>query len=406
MRYTDSFVKQVLGKTDIVDIISKVTDVSKVDQNTYMAKCPFHKSDEQLLMLNKEKQYFHCFDCGANGNAIAFLSKYHNLSFDKTVELLARKLGIEPQKTDIVNEQPVLKSNLRNIYKDATAFYQYQLSTENGKDALAYLEHRGLTKKTIEEFKLGFAPAKGNALIHALSKKGYSEELMLEAGLAKRSEKGYLYDFFRNRVMFPVMDEECRPIAFGGRVLDDSKPKYLNSPETLIFNKSTTLYGMHDWKNIKQNYIILCEGNVDMIRLHQEGFKNSGATLGTSFTQGHIPLIKKYANNLILSFDSDEAGKKAALKAIGIGENVGMGIRVMSLDPYKDPDDLLKDKGAKEYKQRLLSSIDKIDFKIKCIQEQYDIAKPEEKKAFLNKAVKTLMNNQELEKFKQCEITR
>jgi DNA primase len=296
---------------------------------------------------------------------------------------------------DIVKQNnAVLKDNMYALYKDAAIFYRRKLSTKDGQTAMDYLTQRGIEEKTIKRFGLGYAPAKGNALYKYLSAKGYTDSLMAQAGLIKFSETGP-YDMFRGRVMFPILNEEGRVIAFGGRVLnDEQKPKYLNSPETLIFNKSNTLYGVHDLKNAPRNYFLLCEGYMDVISLHQAGFRNSVATLGTAFTPTHIPTIERYTKNLVLTYDCDGAGQKAAMRTIGALSNTGFGVRVLSMKPSKDPDEFIKTFGSDEYKMRIARSVDSIDFQLKYMASQYDLDNPEQKQEYLSRAVEAIMDSQ------------
>lgn len=404
MRYTEDFAKRVLSKVNIVDVIKKHADVSVVGE-TYVAKCPFHKDAAKSMVINKDEQVFHCFDCGKGGNAITFLMELKGISMDVALNMLAKDVGITPTQDDVAKQKnTVLKANLYAIYKDAAIFYSKKLSTPDGKVAVDYIEKRGINEKSTRVFGLGYAPAKGNELHKYLKAKGYSDELMLTAGLIKISETGP-YDMFRNRLMFPIMDESRRVIAFGGRVLDDdAKPKYLNSPETPIFNKSNTLYGIHDIKNADKRFFILCEGNVDVIMLHQNGLKNSVATLGTAFTQLHIPAVKKHTNNLVLSFDSDGAGKKAAMRAIAATRDSGMGLKILSMEPFKDPDEFIKNFGANEYKMRIERGVDPIDFQLKHMASQYDLNNDEQKHKYLSRAVEAIIDSQE--KDRSFEIVR
>jgi DNA primase len=253
-----------------------------------------------------------------------------------------------------------------------------------------------LTEDTINTFGLGYAPTKGNALYKFLSAKGYTEDIMIQAGLIKISESGQPYDMFRGRVIFPIMDENRRVIAFGGRVMnDDDKPKYLNSPETPIFNKSNTFYGVHDMKDARSDYFLLCEGYMDVISLHQAGFKNAVATLGTAFTPTHTPVIQKYTNNLVLTFDGDEAGQKAAARTIKALGTSNMDVKVLSMVPCKDPDEFIKTFSKKEYAIRIGRSVDQTDFQLKFMASQYDLKNPEQRQAYLTKAVETIIRQQD-----------
>lgn len=401
-RYKEEFIKKVLDKINIVDVIKQSTPLRE-ENGLYFGKCVLHKDAGESIVVYPDKQVFHCFGCGKGGNAAVFLMELKNIPMHKAVDRLARMAGITPTQDDVLKRtNDVLKDNMRNIYKDTAIFYRKKLDSPEGAKALEYLKEREISPETIKTFGLGYSPEKGNALYKYLSSKGYSDELMLQSGLIKISETGP-YDMFRGRVIFPIMDEDKRVIAFGGRRLndDDEKakhtPKYLNSPETLIFNKSNTLYGVNDLKGARRDFFLLCEGYMDVISLHQAGFKNAVATLGTAFTSTHIPAIKKYTNNLVLTFDSDGAGKKAALRTIKALDASGMGVRVLSMAPCKDPDEFIKTLGTKEYYNRITRSVEKVDFQLKCMAEQYDLNDADQKQAYLTKAVETLMKKQERE---------
>ena len=396
MRHTEDFVKKVLEKTDIVKLIGSYTKLHKKD-DVYIGKCVFHKGTENTLTVRPDKQSFHCFDCGKSGNAAVFLMEHNKISHEHAVNILAKKAGIHAEEKDYEKEQNmVLKSNLYEIYKDAALFYRRKLMEPEGEDALSYLKGRELTDKTIETFKLGFSPSKGNSLYKYLKQKGYEKDLMVQAGLVKISENGP-YDMFRGRVMFPIIDAQNRVIAFSGRVMDpEIKPKYLNSPESPIFNKGATLYGLSNAKNLGNvNYFILCEGQMDVIALHQAGFRNAVAGLGTAFTPLHVYELQKYTKNAILSYDGDEPGQKAAMRAIKELSKSDMGVRVLSMDPYKDPDEFIKALGKNEYKMRINRSIDQTDFQLRRFASQFDLSIPEQKQEFLSKAVDLIMEKQD-----------
>jgi DNA primase len=403
MRYTEDFTRKVLDKTDIVKVIQQYTPLHK-EGDVYVGKCNLHNDAGESIVVYPDKQSFHCFGCGKGGNAAVFLMEAKGVPMYKAVAQLAKEAGIWYTQDDIAKKQNnVLKANLYNIYKDTSYFYKRALGTTEGSVARDYLDKRGLTEETIKSFNLGYAPTKGDALYKFLSSKGYTEDLMIQAGLIRISESGQPYDMFRGRVIFPIMDEKRRVIAFGGRRLADEtemdkrQPKYLNSPETPIFNKSNTFYGVHDLKDANRSYFLLCEGYMDVISLHQAGFKNAVAALGTAFTPTHVPEIKKYTNNLVLTFDSDGAGQKAAMRAIKAVENTGIGVRVLSMTPCKDPDEFIKTFGKNEYAMRINRSVDQIDFQLKFMATQYDINDPQQKQAYLAKAVDAIIRQQERE---------
>jgi DNA primase len=397
MRYKEEFIKKVLDKTDIVQVIGQFTKLNE-QNGLYSGKCVLHNDDGESIIVYPERQAFHCFGCGKGGNAAVFLMELKDIPMNKAIDILAKSVGITPSKDDIASRtNAALKSNLYAIYRDTAIFYRRKLATKDGEPAMDYLKGRKLTDDTIRKFGIGYAPTKGNALYKYLAAKGYTEDLMLQAGLIKISETGP-YDMFRGRVIFPIMDEQRRVIAFGGRVLNDEmKPKYLNSPETPIFNKSNTFYGVHDIKNATRDYFLLCEGYMDVISLHQAGFKNAVATLGTAFTPTHIPVIEKYTNKLILTFDGDGAGQKAAMRTIKALNNSDMGVRVLSMNPCKDPDEFIKTFGTKEYQMRINRSVDQTDFQLKYMASQYDLNDPNQKKEYLVRAVEAIIKQQDRE---------
>lgn len=396
IQYNKKFVDEVLQRTDIVSLINEFTSLEQHGE-FYIGNCVFHKDEQQSLVVYPKEQLFHCIDCGEAGTAAWFLAKVRQTTFDRAVEELAKRCGLTPTNDDIQKNMDVARRRLYMICDEAAKFYSAKLDSADGADAKKYLDKRQLTDKTISDFRLGYSPAKGNLLYKYLKNQGFSVNEMVAAGLVKVSETGP-YDMFRNRLMFPIIDNYNRVIAFGGRVLnDEDKPKYLNSPETLIFNKSGILYGIHDLEKNNTNYLIMCEGNLDVISLHQAGFKNSVATLGTAFTRNHIPTIQAHTKNLVLSYDSDDAGKKAAVRTINVLNGTGMGIRVASLAPYKDPDDLIKGAGKELFKTKIMSSVDKMDFQLSYFASQYDLQNPAEKELFIEQAIDTLMKYQELE---------
>jgi DNA primase len=400
MRYTEDYIKRVLDKVDIVQVIGHFTELKKQD-GLYIGKCNLHKDAGESLIVYPDKQAFHCFGCGKGGNAAVYLMELKDIPMNKAIDRLAKMVGITPTKDDVAKRtNDVLKDNLYSIYRDAAIFYRRKLETTEGDPAMDYLKGRELTDDTIKRFGLGYSPEKGNALYKYLLAKGYEEDLMLQAGLIKVSETGQRYDMFRGRVIFPIMDEQRRVIAFGGRRLKDDEqskhqPKYLNSPETIIFNKSNTFYGVHDVKGATNDYFLLCEGYMDVISLHQAGFRNSVATLGTAFTPTHIPVIEKYTHNLVLTFDGDGAGQKAAMRTIKALDFSDVQVKVLSMSPCKDPDEFIKTFGAEEYQNRIMRSVDQTDFQLKYMAGQYDLDDPKQRQEYLTKAVETLIKQQE-----------
>ena len=348
-----------------------------------MAKCPFHSDQSPSLKLNDE--YYYCFGCGAGGNVITFLMEYENQTFPEAVRTLAQRAGIALPEADDSKEARQADSRrakLLEINKEAAKYFYYQLRTERGSVGMEYLRKRELSDETMNHFGLGYANKYSNDLIQYLKSKGYSEDLIRDAGLCNVDEKHGMYDKFWNRVMFPIQDINHRVIGFGGRVMGDGKPKYLNSPETEIFDKSRNLYGLNFARTSRKGNVILCEGYMDVIAMHQAGFTQAVASLGTAFTSGQASLLRRYANEILLSYDSDGAGVNAALRAIGILKEAGMTGRVINLEPYKDPDEFIKALGGEEFQKRLDHAENSFFFELRQLQKNYDLSDPEQKTAF------------------------
>lgn len=378
MKYSEDFTKKVVGATDIVKLIGQYTQLTQ-NGDIYTGKSPFLQTQPETLIVDSKTQTFQDLSTNKKGNAIMFLIEKEGLAPDSAIEKLAKNAGISITQDDLYKETSVMaKRNLYSVYRDAATFYTRQLNSPNGEEGKKYLTGRSLTEETQKKFELGFAPPKGDMLYKFLKKQGYSDEIMVQAGLIKIAD-GKPYDYFRNRVMFPIKDRDDNIVAFGGRVMDDSKPKYLNSPESLIFNKSATLYGMNEAKLTNRNYYIVCEGYMDVISMHQAGFDNAIAPLGTALTLAHLPQLeahgigKKYGktDGIVLAFDSDEAGQKAIAKAINrIQENGNLPVRVLDMSPHKDPNEFLTALGHDAFQQRILSAIDAYNYTIKKTMEK------------------------------------
>ena len=347
-----------------------------------MIACPFHNDRTPSMKVDKR---FHCFGCGAGGNVITFLMEYENQTFPEAVRTLAQRAGIALPEADDSKEARQADSRrakLLEINKEAAKYFYYQLRTERGSVGMEYLRKRELSDETMNHFGLGYANKYSNDLIQYLKSKGYSEDLIRDAGLCNVDEKHGMYDKFWNRVMFPIQDINHRVIGFGGRVMGDGKPKYLNSPETEIFDKSRNLYGLNFARTSRKGNVILCEGYMDVIAMHQAGFTQAVASLGTAFTSGQASLLRRYANEILLSYDSDGAGVNAALRAIGILKEAGMTGRVINLEPYKDPDEFIKALGGEEFQKRLDHAENSFFFELRQLQKNYDLSDPEQKTAF------------------------
>lgn len=384
MYYPEELIEEVRTRNDIVEVISGYVRLQKKGSN-YFGLCPFHNEKSPSFSVSPGKQMYYCFGCGAGGNVITFLMEYENQTFPEAVRTLAQRAGIALPEADDSKEAKQADSRrakLLEINKEAAKYFYYQLRTERGSVGMEYLRKRELSDETMNHFGLGYANKYSNDLIQYLKSKGYSEDLIRDAGLCNVDEKHGMYDKFWNRVMFPIQDINHRVIGFGGRVMGDGKPKYLNSPETEIFDKSRNLYGLNFARTSRKGNVILCEGYMDVIAMHQAGFTQAVASLGTAFTSGQASLLRRYANEILLSYDSDGAGVNAALRAIGILKEAGMTGRVINLEPYKDPDEFIKALGGEEFQKRLNHAENSFFFELRQLQKNYDLSDPEQKTAF------------------------
>ena len=384
MYYPEELIEEVRTRNDIVEVISGYVRLQKKGSN-YFGLCPFHNEKSPSFSVSPGKQMYYCFGCGAGGNVITFLMEYENQTFPEAVRTLAQRAGIALPEADDSKEAKQADSRrakLLEINKEAAKYFYYQLRTDRGSVGMEYLRKRELSDETMNHFGLGYANKYSNDLIQYLKSKGYSEDLIRDAGLCNVDEKHGMYDKFWNRVMFPIQDINHRVIGFGGRVMGDGKPKYLNSPETEIFDKSRNLYGLNFARTSRKGNVILCEGYMDVIAMHQAGFTQAVASLGTAFTSGQASLLRRYANEILLSYDSDGAGVNAALRAIGILKEAGMTGRVINLEPYKDPDEFIKALGGEEFQKRLDHAENSFFFELRQLQKSYDLSDPEQKTAF------------------------
>ncbi len=392
MFYPDEIIEEVRNQNDIVDVISEYVKLQKKGAN-YFGLCPFHNEKSPSFSVSPGKQMYYCFGCGEGGNVISFVMKYENYSFIEAVQMLASRAGIElPQVTRSKEEKENAdkRSQILTINTLAAKFYYYMLKSEKGALAYHYLRGRELSDNTITGFGLGYSDKYSDSLYKYMKSKGYKDDILKETGLFTFEEKG-VHDKFWNRVMFPIMDVNNKVIAFGGRVMGDGKPKYLNSPETKIFDKSRNLYGLNIARTSRKGYLLICEGYMDVISLHQAGFNNAVAALGTSFTSGHASLIKRYAKEVVLTFDSDGAGIKAALRAIPILREAELSIKVLSMKPYKDPDEFIKALGPEAYEERIEKATNYFIFQVGTLMNEYNLYDPSEKTEFHNKVADMLL---------------
>lgn len=401
MRYSDDIIEEVRMKNDIVDVISQYVKLTRKG-NSYFGLCPFHNEKTPSFSVTPAKQMYYCFGCGAGGNVFNFIMEYENFTFGEALKYLADRSGVELPKIEYskeAKEKAERKAALLEINKQAAQYFYYQLRRENGKKAYQYLTDRGLSDETIRKFGLGYSDKYSDDLYRFLKSKNYSDELLRESGLFNVDERHGMYDKFWNRVIFPIMDVNNRVIGFGGRVMGDAKPKYLNSPETKIFDKSRNLYGLNVARTTRKSYLILCEGYMDVISMHQAGFTNATASLGTALTSGHASLLKRYTKEVLLLYDSDEAGIRAALRGIPILREAGVNSRVVNLKPYKDPDEFIKNLGAEAFEERLSQAMDSFMFRVSVAENEYPMEEPQGQNRFFEQCAAMLLElNDELER--------
>lgn len=384
MYYSDEIVEEVRSRNDIVDVISGYVKLQRKG-SSYFGLCPFHNEKSPSFSVSPGKQMYYCFGCGAGGNVFTFIMEYENYTFPEALKLLAERAGItlpEQEYTGEERRQQDLKSAVRDINKTAARYFCYLLRTQQGEKAMQYLKNRSLSDETIKRFGIGYAGPYSDALYRYLKKQGISDQLLKESGLMQVNEKQGMYDKFWNRVMFPIMDVNNKVIGFGGRVMGDGKPKYLNSPETVIFDKSRNLYGLNYARTSKKRYLLVCEGYMDVISMHQAGFTNAVASLGTALTSQHASLLKRYTDEVILTYDSDEAGIRAALRAIPLLKTAGISTRVLHMDPYKDPDEFIKALGQEAFQERIDAAENSFLFELSILQKSYDMKDPDSKTKF------------------------
>ena len=386
MPIPESFLQEVSDRNDIVDVVSGYVRLNKKSGANLFGLCPFHSEKTPSFSVAPAKQIYHCFGCGKGGSVFNFIMEIENLTFPESVEFLAKRVGLQVPEEHRDDPESRRREQLLKLNKDAGKFFYKQLLSEGGTVAQDYALRRGLTPATVKKFGLGYAPDTWDSLVKAMKALGYSEGLMLQAGLVRKGKKGGMYDTFRNRLMFPVFDVRGNVIGFSGRILGDGEPKYMNSPETPVFNKSKNLFGMNLAKKTKLGYVILCEGNVDVVALHQAGFDNAVASLGTSLTPEQARLISRYVNEVVIAYDGDTAGQKATARAIGILEKLDVKVRVLTMTGAKDPDEYIKKFGADGFRNLLETSEDHTDYTLGKIKDKYDLTVPESKLSFLKEA--------------------
>ena len=390
VRYSDELIEEIRSSNDIVDVISKYVTLKRSGRN-FFGLCPFHKEKSPSFAVSPDKQIFHCFGCGAGGNVIHFISKIEGLDFKDTLELLANRVNIELPTLDNLEDDKTarLKSKVYEINKIAAEFYHENLYKPTSKIAQEYIKKRKLDNRTLKAFLIGYA-GNFNELYLLLKQKGYTEEEMLASSLVKRTENGGYMDSFRKRLMFPIQDVRERVIAFGGRVLDDSKPKYINSPENIVYSKGRNLFGLNVAKKHDTKKIIIVEGYMDAISLYQRGITNVVASLGTAMTEAQGRLLRRYSEQVILGYDADGAGQAAILRGMEILQNLGCDIRVLQIEGAKDPDEYVLKYGPERFQKCVDNAISLVEFKVKVLLKELNIENTNDKIKFLNEIAKIL----------------
>ena len=397
MYYPEELVEEIRNRNDIISVIGSYIKLQKKGSN-HMGLCPFHNERTPSFSVSASKQMYHCFGCGVGGNVFTFIMEYENYTFVEALKFLAERAGVELPEQEYSAEarkRSDLRARLLEVNKEAAKYFFYQLKSNRGQAAMRYLRDRGLSEDIIKKFGLGYSNKYSDDLYKYLKGLNYDDVFLKQSGLVTIDEKRGGMDKFWNRVMFPIMDINQKVIGFGGRVMGDGMPKYLNSPETLIFEKSRTLYGLNFARSSRAPHLLICEGYMDVIALHQAGFTNAVAALGTAFTSFHANLLKRFTDEVLLTFDSDQAGTQASLRAIPILKEAGLTVKVVSMKPYKDPDDFIKALGAEEYQKRINEAQNSFFFEIDILQRDYDLADPEQKTRFFNEIARKLLSFRE-----------
>ena len=390
MRYSDEILDEVRNSNDIVDVISQYISLKRSGRN-YFGLCPFHNEKSPSFSVSPDKQIFHCFGCGVGGNVISFISKIEGIGFKEAIEVLAERANIKLPTIDnnIDSKKEELKAKVYKVNSFTAEFYHKKLYEPSSKIAQEYVKKRQLNNETLKSFKIGFS-GKFDELYQALHKEGFKDEEILESGLVNKNENGKYIDRYRNRLMIPIFDERNRVIAFGGRVLDDSKPKYINSPENIVYSKGRHLFGLNVAKKGETKRLLIVEGYMDAISLHQRGITNVVASLGTALTTQQGWLLRKNAEQVILGFDSDGAGQTAIMRAMEVMQNMGCDMRVLQMSGAKDPDEYVLKYGSARFQKLLDEAISLIEFKIKVLQKDLNLENASDKIKFLNEIAKLI----------------
>ena len=389
MAFPENFIQELIDRNDIVDVIGSYVNLSKRSGANLFGLCPFHNERTPSFAVNPSGQFYHCFGCGKGGGVINFIMEIENLSYPDAVRHLAARVGMEVPD-DGYDKDSKRRARLLELNRDAAKFFYEQLSAPDGQKAVLYMQERGISPQTAKRFGLGCAPDSWESLRKEMAKKGYSDFELFDAGLVKRGQRGGFYDTFRNRLMFPVIDVRGDVIGFSGRILGGDGAKYMNSPDTLVYNKSRNLFAMNLAKKSKNGYLLLVEGNVDVVTLHQAGFDSAVASLGTSLTPEQARLMSRYTKEVIIAYDSDGAGQKAAQRAIGILERLDLKVRVLRMTGAKDPDEFIRMKGADAFANLLKDSENQVDYRLNTVKAKYDLSLDDQKVSYLKEASELL----------------
>lgn len=389
MAFPENFIQELIDRNDIVDVVGSYVSLSKRSGANYFGLCPFHNERTPSFAVNPKGQFYHCFGCGKGGGVINFIMEIENLSYPDAVRHLAARVGMTVPE-DRSDRESRKRARILQLNKDAAKFFYEQLGTPAGQSAIEYMRERGISPSIARKFGLGFAPDRWEGLSSAMKTLNYSDYELYDAGLVKRGKSGSFYDTFRNRLMFPVIDVRGDVIGFSGRLLSGDGAKYMNSPETPVFQKSKNLFGMNLAKKSKSGYLLLVEGNVDVVTLHQAGFDSAVASLGTSLTAEQARLMGRYTKEVILAYDADGAGQKAAQRAIGILEKLDMKVRVLRMSGAKDPDEYIRKRGADAFGNLIRESENQMDYRLNTIKSKYDLATDEGKVGYLKEASELL----------------
>lgn len=386
MAFSEAFLQELTDRNDIADVVGQYVRLTKKSGSNLFGLCPFHSEKTPSFSVSPDKQIYHCFGCGKGGSVISFIMEIENLSFPEAVAFLARRAGMElPEDGD--SDQRRRRSRLLDLNRAAARFFFGELTKPSGRSAQDYVRSRALSPAMVKTFGLGFAPDGYHALSNAMLSLGYTEYELIDAGLANANKSGKgVHDIFRNRLMFPVIDVRGNVIGFSGRILGEGEPKYLNTRETPVFNKSRNLFGLNLAKKSKSGYILLAEGNIDVVTLHQAGFDSAVASLGTSLTPEQTRLIARYTSEVVIAYDNDAAGQKAAQRAIGILEPLDLHVKVLQMQGAKDPDEFLRARGADAFRNLIEASENRVEYQLDRARQRFDLTSDEEKVAYLREA--------------------